>query len=474
MKKTELERGSVQICSLKQMGDIDHILQKEIEKNDKKLVVLDDDPTGTQTVHGVSVYTDWSKSSISAGFDEPNKLFYILTNSRAMTESETKTLHEEIGKTILAVSKEKGKDFIIISRSDSTLRGHFPLETSTLRSVLEQEFPVDGEILCPFFLEGGRLTIDDVHYVKEGENLIPAGNTEFAKDKTFGYRSSNLKAYIEEKTSGAFAAEAVSSISLEMLRNGELDKIESLLLQIRDYHKVIVNAVDYQDLKVFCTAFYRAVGKGKSFLIRSAASIVKVLGGISDAALLNRRQLPAGGGDAGGLIIVGSYAEKTTRQLNELKRLKNAVFIQFDSDCVLDEIALAGEQKRVASEAEKELKEGKTAVIFTKRQPLQVEGDTKEAVLIRSVKISDALSSIVSRVETVPRFVIAKGGITSSDIATKALKIRRATVLGQIKPGIPVWKSESEGAYKNIPYIIFPGNVGKDGTLLEVAKLLGC
>ena len=212
MEKSAFERQRIQDDSA-----IERILKNEIEQNEKKLIVLDDDPTGTQTVHGVSVYTDWSKSSIEAGFDEENKLFYILTNSRSMTESETRALHEEIAETILAVSQEKNKDFLIISRSDSTLRGHYPLETSTLRSVLEQAFPVDGEILCPFFQEGGRLTIGDVHYVKEGEALIPTGNTEFAKDKTFGYCSSNLKDYIAEKTGGAFwrCSAAVNWIKLK-------------------------------------------------------------------------------------------------------------------------------------------------------------------------------------------------------------------------------------------------------------------
>ncbi|WP_269476933.1 four-carbon acid sugar kinase family protein [Hominibacterium faecale] len=467
MEKSAFERQRIQDDSA-----IERILKNEIEQNEKKLIVLDDDPTGTQTVHGVSVYTDWSKSSIEAGFDEENKLFYILTNSRSMTESETRALHEEIAETILAVSQEKNKDFLIISRSDSTLRGHYPLETSTLRSVLEQAFPVDGEILCPFFQEGGRLTIGDVHYVKEGEALIPAGDTEFAKDKTFGYCSSNLKDYIAEKTGGAFPAETISSVSLEMLRSGELDKIEKLLLDVKDFNKVIVNGETYQDLKVFCAAFYRAMDKGKRFLIRSAASIVKVLGGISDAPLLDRQQLLDGRSASGGLIIVGSYAEKTTRQLNELRGLKNAVFLQFDSDCVLDEAALAEEQDRVIQAAEQAIREGKTAVIFTRRRPLHVEGDTREAVLVRSVKISDAVSSIVTSIRIIPRFIIAKGGITSSDIATKALQIRRAEVLGQIKPGIPVWKSQSSGAYQDVPYIIFPGNVGEDDTLMEVAELL--
>ena len=73
-----------------------------------------------------------------------------------------------------------------------------------------------------------------------------------------------------------------------------------------------------------------------------------------------------------------------------------------------------------------------------------------------------------------PGFVLAKGGITSADVGVKGLGIRKALVLGQIEPGIPVWKALAESKFPNIPYIIFPGNVGEDETLKNaVKKLLG-
>lgn len=473
MKKLELYSLNEKTFSKEDMEQVNDLLKTEIDRSQKKIIVLDDDPTGTQTVHGISVYTDWSKENISAGFDEEERLFYILTNSRALTELETKMLHEEITKTILEVSKQKKKDYIIISRSDSTLRGHFPLETQTIQSVLERDqSPADGEIICPFFLEGGRYTIGDIHYVQEGRDLIPASETEFAKDKTFGYVSSNLKAYIEEKTNKMFVAKDVVSISLEMLRSVELDKMEALLAGVNSFNKVIVNAVSYEDLKVFGIAFYRAVNKGKRFIIRSAASLVKVLGGISDKELLNKQQFVTNTENGGGLVVVGSYAEKTTRQLEKLKDLKNAVFIEFNSDCVLNKTMLINEQSQVVKRADEAINAGHVAVIFTKRKPLQSENDTKEEALVKSVMISEAVASIVKRIETEPKFIIAKGGITSSDVATKALDIKRATVLGQIQPGVPVWRSETEGKHKNLPYVIFPGNVGSDDTLMKVIQLL--
>lgn len=185
-----------------------------------KVIALDDDPTGVQTIHDIHVYTDWSEKSIEGGFLSQEKLFFLLTNSRAFTEEKTKKVHTEIAKRIAKISKKTGIPFLLISRGDSTLRGHYPLETDTLRDTLEKELSItfDGEILCPYFREGGRFTIDDIHYVKQGGDLIPCSETEFAKDAAFGYHASNLKAYIEEKTKGKYPADKAVSIPLSLLR----------------------------------------------------------------------------------------------------------------------------------------------------------------------------------------------------------------------------------------------------------------
>ena len=302
---------------------IDQLLQKEISANQKKIVVLDDDPTGVQTVHDISVYTDWTKDSIRQGFQEKNNLFYILTNSRGFTQDETTLAHNEIAANVDAVAKELGKEYIFISRSDSTLRGHYPLETEILRTNYEKNTGciIDGEILCPFFKEGGRFTIDDVHYVRYGNELIPANETEFAKDKTFGYRAATMPEYVEEKTKGAYPAGNVVCISLDEIHRMAIDEIEQKLLHVQGFNKIIVNAVDYADLKVFCVALYRAMAKGKVFMFRTAAAIVKVMGGVSDQPLLEREQMVRTNELHGGIIVVGSHTEKTTRQLDALKQI---------------------------------------------------------------------------------------------------------------------------------------------------------
>ena len=193
---------------------VDGLLNKEIAANNKKIVVLDDDPTGVQTVHDISVYTNWEKESIRQGFEEENNLFYVLTNSRGFTAGQTTKAHREIAAVVDEVAKECGKEYIFISRSDSTLRGHYPLETEILKENYENNTgkTVDGEIICPFFKEGGRFTIGNVHYVKYGEELVPADETEFAKDKTFGYSTAVMPEYVEEKTKGAYKASDVTCV----------------------------------------------------------------------------------------------------------------------------------------------------------------------------------------------------------------------------------------------------------------------
>ena len=453
---------------------IDEELLAYVKKNKKKIIVLDDDPTGVQTVHDVFVYTDWSEKSIREGFEEEGNLFYILTNSRGFTVEQTTKCHTQIIQCINKISKETGKEYIIISRGDSTLRGHYPLETELLREGFEAdgEKCVDGEIICPFFKEGGRFTIGNTHYVKSGDILVPAGQTEFAKDKTFGYTSSNLCDYIEEKTNGKYLSEEVICISLEEIRELKIDDMVKKLLQVKDFKKIIVNAVDYCDLKVFAIALYKAMEQGKNFMFRVAASIVKVIGGISDQPLLTRKEMITKETKNGGIIVVGSHTQKTTSQVKELEKLKELVFIEFNSDLVLDEIAFQEEIKNTLKIEEELISSGKTVVVYTKRKLLVVENDTKEDSLIRSVKISDAVQSLVGKLQVMPSFVIAKGGITSSDVGTKALKVRKANVLGQIRPGIPVWQTGKESKFPMIPYIIFPGNVGEISTLKEAVEIL--
>ena len=436
-------------------------LKAALKNFSRKIVVLDDDPTGVQTVNGISVYTDWAEENIAEGFAEENSMFFILTNSRAFSESETYNEHKKIAERICAASKKFDKDFIVISRSDSTLRGHYPLETQTLYETLTAcSKKIDGEILIPFFKEGGRFTIGNVHYVQENNYLIPAAETEFAKDKTFGYKNSNLAAYIEEKTHGAFKKESVTCISLNELRSGNIDKISARLESIRDFNKVIVNAVDYVDVEIFTLALLKSK---KNFIFRTAAAFPKIIGGVEDKAFLTKSELVDEQNPNGGLIIVGSHIKKTTAQLDELKKIPSVEFIEFN---VSDLSAV----EKIIQRTEENISSGRTTTIYTSRKVLDCGSAEKN--LATSVKISAALTSIVNRLNVRPKFLIAKGGITSSDVGTKGLGVKKALVLGQAAAGIPVWKIGTESKFPGMSYIIFPGNVGNVDTLKNIVEML--
>ncbi|MCI8342548.1 MAG: hydroxyacid dehydrogenase [Firmicutes bacterium] len=475
---TEVKPISVDILSSFKAVDekkVDEMLKEALSSLNKKIVVLDDDPTGVQTVNNVSVYTNWEVETLIEGFNEKNSIFFVLTNSRGLTVPQTTAAHKEMAKNIFEAAKATGRQYIIISRSDSTLRGHYPLEPMLLKDETEALTgkKIDGEVMFPFFKEGGRFTIDNIHYVKEGDMLTPAGMTEFAKDKSFGYSASHMGEYCEEKSKGAFKAEDMTYISLDEIRNLEIDKITEKLMSVSGFGKVIVNAVDYVDAKIFAIAFCKAVAQGKEFIFRSAAAITKVLGGVGDKALLTKDELVEAGNVNGGIVLIGSHVKKTTAQFEELKNCKYPLeFIEFHAGRVLEEGGLKDEVAKVVAKAEELIGSGKSVVVYTSRELVKLDTDDKDKILEASVAISDAVTSVIGNLNIKPNFIIAKGGITSSDVGTKALKVRRATVMGQIKPGIPVWMTGAESKFPNMPYVIFPGNVGEVTTLKEAVETL--
>lgn len=154
------------------------ILRKKIKdqlsstKSTPILVVLDDDPTGTQTCHDINVLTTWSTSVLvtELASTPAGSGFFILTNSRALHPDGAQKLIEEICSNLKEAAQQAGKDVEVVLRGDSTLRGHFPLEPEAVESVLGKS---DVWLLAPFFLQGGRYTIEDVHYVAEGDTLVP-------------------------------------------------------------------------------------------------------------------------------------------------------------------------------------------------------------------------------------------------------------------------------------------------------------
>lgn len=441
-------------------------IHAQVRSSGRKVVVLDDDPTGTQTVYDLPVLTHWSIDALAAELRSDDPAFYILTNSRSMSLDRAQAINREIGRNLVLAAQQIGRPFVVISRGDSTLRGHFPGEVAALASALDQ--PFDAWLLMPFFGDGGRYTIDDLQYVASGDRLIPAGETAFARDAAFGYRSSNLRAWVEEKTSGAIPASAVASITLNDLRSGGPARVTERLLSLRHGSVCIVNAASVRDLQVFVHGLLAAEDRGRRFLYRTAASFVAARAGIAPRPLLARADLDLRDRH-GGLIVVGSHVPATTAQVAALVDQPNVVGIELPVDLILSD-QISDTLRQTAGNVDQTLARGQDVMIYTSRA-LRTGSDAHTSLRIGQ-RVSAALVNLARMITIRPRYIIAKGGITSSDLATAGLGVRRAIIRGQIKPGVPVWQLGAESRFPDLPYIVFPGNVGTPTTLAEIVMLL--
>jgi uncharacterized protein YgbK (DUF1537 family) len=429
----------------------------------RTLVVLDDDPTGTQTVRDIAVVTTWDVATLTAELTATPACFYILTNSRSLTPAATRALHVELATNLHAASAATRRPVVVASRSDSTLRGHYPLETDTLAEILG---PFDVTFLTPYFEAGGRYTLNDIHYVAERDHLVPAAETPFARDAAFGYRSSHLPSYVEEKTVGRTRAANVATISIDLLRAGGPLAIAEKIRALPRGSVCIVNAAAPRDIEVFAAATLAAESAGSRLLYRTAAGFVAArIGQSPQHALLapTAFRLPNA---HGGLTLVGSYVPKTTAQLTALLATPDLSAIELSVEDLLDETQRGPALASAIGAMNAALSAGRDTVVYTSRQ--LITSTDAAASLAIGRRVSDALVYLVQHLAVTPRYLIAKGGITSSDTATLGLGVRRALVLGQALPGVSVWKLGPEAKFPGLGYVVFPGNVGADSALAEL------
>ncbi len=442
------------------------VVRRHVASLRSKTVVLDDDPTGTQTVHGIDVLADWSVPVLAAALADPRPCFYVLTNTRSMSSRAAGDVVREITANLAAAGMRAGVGFGVVSRGDSTLRGHFAEELDAIEKGLGT--PFDATIVIPAFFEGGRYTVEDVHYVADGDTLVPAAETEFSRDRTFGYAHSNLREWIEEKTRGRVSAASVASIAIATLRGPDgADAVRARLLGLPKGAFLVVNAAAYPDLEVFTRGLLEAEAAGGRFLLRTAASFVRVRAGLEPRALLG--PLGIGGGAAGGgLVVVGSYVNRTTQQLEALLGLPQAAGIEVAVDRLGAPVSRADEVARVSAAAAVAMRSGRHAVVFTSRKLTSALGSAGDLTAGRIV--SEALVAIVRAMPEQPRFMIAKGGVTASDIAVHGLGMKKARVLGQACAGVPVWEMGLETRFPGMKLVVWPGNVGGPDALRALVR----
>jgi uncharacterized protein YgbK (DUF1537 family) len=361
---------------------------------------------------------------------------------------------------------------VFVSRSDSTLRGHFAAEVSTVVDTCRAAgLPVDGVVFAPAFLEAGRVTADDIQWVIRADGqAVPAAHTEFADDATFGYREVNLRDWVAARMS--MPTEKVTSIPLDALDTPDGAAAEEILLSLRDGDVVVANAATAVDLETLVLACQDAERAGRRLLYRTGPSLVRVLAGQPPQAALTAADLVAPG-LGHGLTVVGSHTALTTRQLEAAARRHPLRMVELDVDAVLDTERRAGVRRRVVERLEEALQRGHAALV-TSRAVRTVVDDPHGSLAIAR-RVSDEVCTVVGRLSAdLPlRYVVAKGGITSHEVAARGLGMRRATVLGQMFPGqVSVLRLGPETPRPGMPYVVFPGNVGHDDSLAQVLTTL--
>lgn len=447
----------------------------DIPATDTTLVVLDDDPTGTQSVADLPVLTRWEEDDMAWALQQDVPAIYVMTNSRSLDPADARAINLDVAHAAIAAAKKLDKKVAFVSRSDSTLRGHYPLEPDTLAEVAEANGQtIDGYVIVPAFGDAGRITVGGVHYAgNDTDGYQKVEDTEFAQDATFGYKHSRIADWVEEKTDGAVKAADVIEIPLDVVR-GERGGVEKLLLEARDRTPIAVDIVTEEDLRLLSLGLIEAERAGKNFIYRVGPPFVRARIGqdvpepVRPERVAELRQNTDN--VAGGLIVIGSHVPTTTRQLAQLKETNEAPVVEMDVARVIGE----GREDYIAelaSDIENLLLRGN--VIFHTSREL-VRGATPDESLAIARKVSDSLVTVVNRVvnRVTPAFVIAKGGITSSDVASKGLEMTRAMVIGPMQPGIISMWQLLDGPAAGVPYIVFAGNVGTDDSLAEVVAAL--
>jgi uncharacterized protein YgbK (DUF1537 family) len=430
-----------------------------------KIIVLDDDPTGSQTVHSCLLLMQWDVETLRLGLRDAAPIFFVLTNTRALSPEAAAAITREACVNLKeAIALENIQEFLVVSRSDSTLRGHYPVETDAIAAELGN---FDAHFLVPAFFEGGRKTIDSIHYLKVNGVDVPVHETEFAKDSVFGYSHSYLPDYVAEKTQGRIAADQVERFLLPDIRGGVLDR----LLQLQNNQCGVVDGETQADLDRFAADVLAAAATGKRFLFRSAASWLTALAQLPPQPIAPEAMNRYVRDGKPGAVIVGSHVKKTTEQLEYLLKAPNIVGVEIDVRQLLDvsnidRLLLETNQQTQAIHAQ-----GKTPVIYTSRSELQF--DTIDDRLAFGETVSGVLMAVLRSLPSTIGFLISKGGITSNDTLSKGLALKSAFLLGQVLPGVSMVRTDGDHAgFPNLPVVIFPGNVGDAEGLATVYKRL--
>ncbi len=440
-----------------------------------KIIIFDDDPTGSQTVYGCPLLLNWDERSLEKVFKHPSQLIFILANTRSLPSALADKKIREICLSLKRFFIRQGyskDDYLYISRGDSTLRGHGVLEPATLA---EELGPFHATFHIPAFFEGGRTTEDGIHYL----NGIPVHMTDFGRDKLFGFSTSDLAQWIKEKSCGKIEVENILHLGikqLDMAFHNE-DGFESLLRflsKLENNISVVVDAKFPQHLEILARAI-KKISKEKRFLFRTAASFINALSGLppnpkSTSDLVSLKSKNIDFEYKPGLIMVGSHVQLATNQLEILLKEKSCEGLEIPVSKLADIFVLDDCQQLILelegillSKIESILGRKKIPVLYTTREEMQFSSNSERMNF--GLKLAEFMAILVGKITNKLGYIISKGGITTQLLLQKGLHLNQVNLQGQILPGLSIVKTMSD--QNKLPVITFPGNLGNDKTLLE-------
>ena len=445
-----------------------------------KIIIFDDDPTGSQTVYGCPLLLNWDEKTLEKAFTTSSPLIFILANTRSLSSVLADKKTKEICASIKKFFVRKGiskNDFFYISRGDSTLRGHGVLEPA----ILEEELgPFHATFHIPAFLEGGRTTENGTHYL----NGIPVHETDFGRDKIFGFSTSDLSKWIEEKSFGEIQAKNILHVEIKQLDMAfkNEDGFKSLLCflsKLENNISVVVDAKSPHHLETFARAI-KLVSKEKRFLFRTAASFINSFSELppnpKDTADLVSLKLKNNNFEyKPGLIMVGSHVKLAADQLDVLLKDNSCEGLEIPVSKLANIFALENSQgdllgleRILLSRIDNILNAKKTPVLYTTREEIKF---SSQAIRMKfGLELAEFMGILVGKITHKLGYIISKGGITTQALLQKGLNFKQVILQGQILPGLSIVKSNSHQS--DLPIITFPGNLGNERTLLESFRLM--
>ncbi len=445
-----------------------------------KIIIFDDDPTGSQTVYGCPLLLNWDEQTLEKVFNQSSPLIFILANTRSLSSvlavKKTREICSSIKKFFLRQGYSKD-DFFYISRGDSTLRGHGVLEPEILA---EELGPFHATFHIPAFLEGGRTTENGIHYL----NGIPVHTTDFGRDNIFGFSTSDLAKWIEEKSFGKIQAKNILHIEIKQLDMAfnttcGFKSLLTFLSNLENNISVVVDAKLPHHLETLARAI-KVVSKEKRFLFRTAASFINSLSGLptNPKGTIDLVSLKSKNNQSEykpGLIMVGSHVKLATDQLEVLLKDKSCEGLEIPvsklanifslEDCKEAILELEG---ILLSKIDDILSRKKVPVLYTSREEMKFPSCSERMNF--GLELAEFMAILVRKITNQLGYIISKGGITTQILLQKGFNFNQVDLKGQILPGLSIVKSNSD--QYDLPVVTFPGNLGNEKKLLEAFKLM--